>query len=68
MRHYIPWPTKDGGYAVAYMNHRGELIAVMECPDLNSAYVEAAHMTAASITHALPYTNANGNRYLRRFQ
>lgn len=67
MRHYIPWPNNNGGYAVAYMNHRSELIAVMECPDLQTAYLEAAHLTAAATNKALAYTNQNGDRCLRRF-
>lgn len=45
MRHYITLPT-DTGWAVAYGNHRGEFVSVMECRDLPTAYDEAARLTA----------------------
>lgn len=69
MRHYIPLQTATG-WAVAYQNHRGEFVAVLECPTLESAYSEAVEMTtranhqAAQIIAAHPDT---GNRYLRRY-
>jgi hypothetical protein len=45
MRHYTTIPTRQG-WAVAYANHRGEFVSVMECPTLETAYDEAARMTA----------------------
>lgn len=45
MRHYIPLQTAQGGWAVAYRNHRGEFIAVMDCNNLETAYEESRRMT-----------------------
>lgn len=52
MRHYIPLETKTG-WAVAYQNHRGEFVAVMECPTLETAYAEARAMTFQFTKEAL---------------
>jgi hypothetical protein len=52
MRHYIPLQSA-GGWAVAYQNHRGEFIAVMDCKNLEIAYQEAAAMTLAATKQAL---------------
>lgn len=72
MRHYIPLQTETG-WAVAYGNHRGEFISVMECPTLETAYGEARemtlHETKEAIAQGAPVTApVGGNRYLRRFQ
>lgn len=45
MRHYIPLQDTKGVWHVAYGNHRGEFIAVMECPSMTSAYEESKRMT-----------------------
>lgn len=68
MRHYIPLPTATG-YAVAYQNHRDELIPVMECPTFASAYREAARITLDEIHQAAAAVNAvsGGNAYLQPF-
>jgi hypothetical protein len=52
MRHYIPLQSV-GGWAVAYQNHRGEFVAVMDCKSLETAYNEAAAMTLAAIKKAM---------------
>lgn len=46
MKHYIPLQSEDGRWMVAYENHRGEFVAVMDCGSLSAAYREAAAMTA----------------------
>lgn len=70
MRHFIPLST-DKGWVVAYGNHRGEFIAVMDCNTLEAAYREAAAMTLDDTKQAIcenRLTDTNqGNRYLRRF-
>lgn len=69
MRHYIPLETKTG-WAVAYQNHRGEYIPVMECLSLDAAYREAAAMTLEATKRAICGTlqePQQGNRYLRAF-
>lgn len=69
MRHYIPLQTATG-WAVAYGNHRGEFVSVMECPTLETAYEEARLMTMqeASGGHVNAAAAKNGNSYMRRFQ
>lgn len=51
MRHYIPLQTATG-WAVAYGNHRGEFVAVLECPTLESAYSESRAMSDAARAEA----------------
>lgn len=69
MRHYIPFGVENTWH-VAYANHRGEVISVMECNSFEAAYTEAAAMTFDETKRQLCDTPAeiNGNRYLRRFQ
>jgi len=70
MTHYIPLQTATG-WAVAYGNHRGEFVAVMECQTLEGAYSEARQMTISAYREydARPGVTVNaGNRYMRRFQ
>lgn len=69
MRHYIPLQTKTG-WAVAYGNHRGEFIAVMDCNSLEAAYMESEAMTLDATKRALcdtPAEATTGNRYMRKF-
>jgi hypothetical protein len=68
MTHYLIWPSKDG-VAVCYLNHRGELIGVMDCPSIETAALEAAAMTARSYAEASRAgpVNTSGNRYMRAF-
>lgn len=69
MKHYIPLATANG-WAVAYGNHRGEFISVMECATLESAYAEASAMTLDATKRALcdtPLEPTHGKRYLRRY-
>lgn len=69
MRHYIPLETKTG-WAVAYRNHRGEYIPVMECLSLDAAYAESASATLEATKRAICGTlpeRQDGNRYLRAF-
>lgn len=44
MRHYTTWPTATG-VAVCYVNHRGEAVGVMECPNFATAAREAEALT-----------------------
>jgi hypothetical protein len=71
MRHFIPLQDNKGGWHVAYGNHRGEFIAVMECPTLEAAYHESAAMTLDDTKQAICENRATptqqGNRFLRRF-
>lgn len=71
MRHYVPLQDNKGNWTVAYGNHRGEFIAVMECPSLEVAYNESEAMTLDATKAAICGTGANvipsGNRYLRKF-
>lgn len=69
MRHYIPLQHQDAWH-VAFANHRGELISVMECNSFEAAYTEAASMTFDETKRQLcdTPTDITGNRYLRRFQ
>lgn len=71
MRHFIPLQDDKGGWHVAYGNHRGEFIAVMECQSLEVAYHEAEAMTLDATKRALcgtpTETTNQGNRFLRRF-
>lgn len=75
MRHYIPLQTEQG-WAVCYLNHRREFLAVMECATLEAAYVEAVNLTMQALTEAARILEAapgagsvtnGGNRYLRRY-
>lgn len=69
MRHFVPLPTKTG-WAVAYGNHRGEFVTVMECATLESAYQESAAMTLEDTKTAIcenRLTQSTGNRYLRKY-
>lgn len=52
MRHFVPLQTEHG-WAVAYQNHRGEFVAVLECGTLEAAYREAADMTIDATKRAL---------------
>lgn len=52
MTHYVPIRTADG-WAVAYENHRGELIAVMECATFAVAYRESADMSRHALVQQL---------------
>lgn len=52
MTHYVPVQLKTG-YAVAYLNHREELIPVMECITYGAAYREAAAMTLEATKRAI---------------
>lgn len=70
MRHYIPLQDDKGGWHVAYGNHRGEFIAVMECATLEAAYLESEAMTLDATKRAIcetPRDTTTGNRYLRKF-
>lgn len=68
MRHYVP-VQHGGAWHVAYANHRGELISVMECGSYGAAYAECAAMTLEATKRAIcavtPTINQPGNRYLR---
>lgn len=70
MRHYVP-VQHGGAWHVAYANHRGELISVMECGSYGAAYEESAAMTLEATKRAMctdtPDIHQQGNRYLRRF-
>ena len=75
MRHYIPLQTATG-WAVAYGNHLGEFVAVMECPTLEAAYREACDLSAQAMREAARMLEAapmaasvahKGNSYMRRF-
>lgn len=69
MKHFIPLSTANG-WVVAYGNHRGEFIAVMECNSLETAYAESEAMTLDATKRAICETTNEtnqGNRYLRRF-
>lgn len=70
MRHYVPL-QHEGAWHVAYANHRGELISVMECNTFGAAYAEASAMTLDETKRAVCEVAApppsHGNRYLRRF-
>lgn len=72
MKHYVPLQLDNGAWGVCYGNHRGEFIAVMECPSLQVAYSEAREMTLdetkRGIAQGVPVEPSGGNRYLRRFQ
>jgi hypothetical protein len=70
MRHFVPLQTERGAWCVAYRNHRGEFVSVMECGSFAAAYAESAAMTLDSTKRALCDTPAepqHGNRYLRAF-
>lgn len=70
MRHFIPLQAANGTWHVAYGNHRGEFIAVMECGSLEAAYNESEAMTLDANKRAIcgtPIETNQGNRYLRRF-
>lgn len=72
MRHFIPLQDNRGAWCVAYGNHRGEFISVMECGSLEAAYNESQAMTLDATKRALCDTpkesNTNqGNRFMRRF-
>ena len=71
MRHYVPIQHGDAWH-VAYANHRGELVSVMECGSFGAAYHEASDMTLDETKRALcevaPVIHQSGNRYLRRFK
>lgn len=72
MRHFIPLQDNRGAWCVAYGNHRGEFISVMECGSLETAYREAEAMTLEATKRAICATpteakNNQGNRFLRRF-
>lgn len=71
MKHYIPLQDSRGVWCVAYGNHRGEFISVMECGSLEAAYHEAEAMTLDATKRAIcdtPKESTNqGNRYLRRY-
>lgn len=69
MTHYVPI-QQAGAWHVAYANHRGELVSVLECGTFAAAYQEAASMTLEATKRALcgtPQPVASGNRYLRAF-
>lgn len=70
MTHFVPLQS-DKGWVVAYGNHRGEFIAVMDCNTLEAAYQEAAAMTLDALKRALcdtpKETTNQGNRFLRRY-
>lgn len=72
MRHFIPLQTERGDWAVAYGNHRGEMVSVMECGSFGAAYAEAAAMTLESVKAAIcgvtQPVQVQGNRYLRKYQ
>lgn len=51
-------------FVVAYSNHRGEFIAVVECGTLTAAQSEAERMNAEQ---QAPRPPSHGNRYLRQF-
>lgn len=51
MTHYLIWPSHTG-VAVCYLNHRGELVAVMDCATVEAAAREAAEMTARAFAQA----------------
>jgi len=61
--HYQVIDTGEA-YVVAYPNHRGELIAVLECANKIDAAFEAARMNAE---RNKPKPTTGGNRYLRQF-
>lgn len=67
MRHYVPVQDAKGEWVVAFMNHRGQFVAVLECPDLVTAYSEAAAMTRRAYMEQVspPAIPRGGNRYLR---
>lgn len=70
MTHYIPLQDAKGAWHVAYGNHRGEFIAVMECASLEAAYDESQAMTLKATKAAIcdtPTETNQGNRFLRRF-
>lgn len=78
MRHYIPLQATNGAWLVAYGNHRGEFIGVMECGSLEAAYKESEAMTLEATKRALcgladpeprnySALDNQGNRYLRRY-
>lgn len=72
MRHYIPLQDNRGTWCVAYGNHRGEFISVMECGSLEAAYQESKDMTLEDTKTAICENrfseNGNrGNRYLRKY-
>jgi hypothetical protein len=71
MKHYIPLQDANGAWHVAYGNHRGEFIAVMECGSLEAAYHESEAMTLDATKRAIcgtpNETTHQGNRFLRRF-
>jgi hypothetical protein len=51
-------------FVVAYPNHRGEFIAVLECASLTAAQSEAQRMNDQ---RQAPRPPSHGNRYLRQF-
>lgn len=51
-------------YVVAYPNHRGEFIAVLDCITLTAATEEAQRMNEERERNPL---KSHGNRYLRQF-
>lgn len=69
MRHFIPLQDSKGTWCVAYANHRGECVSVMECGSFAAAYAEAAAMTLDDTKQAICENRITqqGNRYLRRF-
>jgi hypothetical protein len=72
MRHFIPLQDNKGGWHVAYGNHRGEFIAVMECGSLQAAYQESKAMTLEDTKTAIcedrfSDNGQRGNRYLRKY-
>jgi hypothetical protein len=72
MRHYIPLQAANGAWHVAYGNHRGEFIAVMECASLEAAYLESKAMTLEDTKTAICENRCSdngerGNRYLRKY-
>lgn len=51
-------------YVVAYPNHRGEFIAVLDCGTLKAATEEAQRMNEERERNPL---KSHGNRYMRQF-
>jgi hypothetical protein len=50
VKYFFPMQTQSGAWHVAYQNHRGEPISVMECRSFGNALQEAAAMTYRGMT------------------